>query len=80
MAMDNLNGHVMGLMTTLIGGGDPPPAAAIDLFNRLVADARSRLGPSSLVHEIPDQGPEARRDELILWANQLQVALSARNP
>lgn len=77
--MDNLKGHLMALMTTLIGGGDPPPAAAIDLFNRLLEEARSRLGPGSLVHEIPDQRPDAGRGELILWANQLLVALSARN-
>jgi hypothetical protein len=79
MALNNLNGHLMALMTTVIGGQDPPPAAAIDLFNRLLAEARSRLGPNSLVHEIPDQGPDAGRGELILWANQLLVALSARS-
>jgi hypothetical protein len=80
MARDNLNSHVLGLMATLIGGCDPPPPAASELFNTLLAEARSRLGARSLVHEIPDQTPSAGRDELILWVNQLQVALSARNP
>jgi hypothetical protein len=75
MALDNLKGHLMALMTTVIGGGDPPPAAAIDLFNRLLEEARSRLGPNSLVHEIPDQGPDTGRGELLLWANQLLVAI-----
>jgi hypothetical protein len=53
---------------------DPPPSDAIDLFNRLLARARARLGPGSLVQEIPELDPDTPREVLVLWAFQLSAA------
>lgn len=75
MRPSRLHEHVFQLLLTVVGLGNPPPADAIDLFNKLLAEARSCCGPRSLVHEIPEQEPSAGRDELILWTNQLWAAL-----
>jgi hypothetical protein len=77
--VDKLTEHVRALRVTVMGLPDPPPSDAIDLFNKFLDVARLCKGPRSLAHEIPDQGPDASRAEIILWANQLLVALSPRN-
>jgi hypothetical protein len=79
MRSAKLRDHVSQLLVTVVSLGDPPPAGAIDLFNKLLADARSSSGPRSLVHEIPDQGTDAGRDELILWTSQLWAALGPQH-
>jgi hypothetical protein len=79
MRSGQIRAHVFELLITLPGLGDPAPADAIKLFNRLLAEARSDRGPRSLVHEIPEQDSDAGRDELILWSNQLRVALGPQH-
>jgi hypothetical protein len=73
MPFDNLPKHVLHLLLAVPQLQDPPPSDAVELFNRLLAEARSCTGPNSLVHEIPELGPDARREELFLWTSQLSV-------
>ena len=75
MAIDGLRAHTLQLLMTVVGLGDPPPPAAIDLFNRLLEQACRRQGPRSLVHKIPEQGSDVGRDDLILCTDQLLVGL-----
>jgi hypothetical protein len=75
MSVGKLYKHVLYLCLSVNGLPDPPPGDAIELFNRLLAEARPRCGTASLVHEIPELGSDARRVDLLLWTNQLMVAL-----
>jgi hypothetical protein len=80
MSLDKLSEHVLYLTLTVSGLSDPPPPDAIDLFNRFLAEARTRRGPNSLAQEIPELGPDARREELFLWTHQLSVAVRRSSP
>jgi hypothetical protein len=75
MPVDNLSKHVAHLLLTVPGLDDPPSSDAIELFNRFLAEARTCRGPNSLVHEIPELGLDARREDLFLWVRQLSVAV-----
>ena len=75
MPLDKLARHVLELGATVPGLPDPPPSDAIDLFNNFLAEPRLCQGPNSLVHEIPELGADARRDDLFLWTCQLRVAV-----
>ena len=75
MPVDKLSIHVSHLLLTVQSLADPPPLAAIALFNRFLADARERCGLYSLVHEIPELDLASSREDLFLWVRQLSVAL-----
>jgi len=75
--LENLDSHVKELYWTVLHLRDPPEDA-YELLNRFVDEARMRKGPGSLVHEIPELGPDASRAQLILWVQQLRTALTSR--
>jgi hypothetical protein len=56
VALNNLLEHVRAFHTSLLRLRDPVPPRVVELFNRLLEDARSRSGRGSVGHEIPFAG------------------------
>jgi hypothetical protein len=75
MTLGELLAHTGRLATTLLTLRDPLPADAISLFNRLLDEAQASRNKRSFVQEIPRQGPDARRADLLLWLPQIEIAL-----
>lgn len=75
MAVAKLIDHVRRLHLTVLGLKDPLPPDVTVLFNSFLEDAQSSCGENSLVHDIPHQQTDARRDAVMMWLLQLETAL-----
>jgi hypothetical protein len=71
--------RLSALRMSLTGLQDPLPPAAVDLFNRLLEEARKCPTRDYLVDEIPHADPEISRAELIMWIGQMRAGLTAAN-
>jgi hypothetical protein len=79
MQFDTVLQHLSALRMSLTPLQDPPPLAAVDLFNRLLGEARKCPIRDYLVDEIPDADPDISRAELIMWIGQVRAGLTTAN-
>jgi hypothetical protein len=75
MSKERLGDQLFAFRMSLSAHRDPLPPSIIDLFNRLLDEARTHKTWGLAHDDIPRQIPGAHRGEVAMWAAQLQVTL-----